>query len=107
MNGWLVTWDKAGHDRIDRVVTILPEDYSLDDVTIVLRALFFVGSFTIGETLHHLTRRENTPYVLPTRFDNDYTSLRIEMGSDVLHAHPARNITVTEDGERHETIRWQ
>ena len=107
MDGWLFTWLPAGHERIDRVVTILPAQYTTDDVAIVLRALFFVGTLTIGETIVHLRGNEVTPRVRQHREENGYMRMRIELGSDVMEARLARNIRVSSDSDFLETITWE
>ncbi len=88
-------------------MTILPEDHSVEEVTVILRTLFYVGCLTLGETLHHLSGSEVAPYVRSSLHANDYVRLFIDFGSESMEARMCRSIQVTEDAGRHETITWQ
>ena len=106
MDGWLVSWLPAGRNRVDKVVTLLPEFYSEDDVVIVLRTLFFVSNLSLGEQLEHLRGGGVSPYVDSTRDPTGYVRFHISFGSDTLIARRAQNVSVTEENGR-ETIRWE
>src|SRR4051812_13993689 len=107
MNGWLITWFPAGHPREDLVVTILPDDYTTEEVTIVLRTLFLVATHTFRELLVDLHGGGVRPVVRQSRHANEYIRLVIDLGSDAMEARVAKDITVTEDDQQQETIRWQ
>ena len=106
MDGWLVSWLSAGRNRVDKVVTLLPESYSEDDVIVVLRTLFFVSNFSLGEQLQHLPGGGVSPYVDSARDSNGYVRLHISFGSYTLTARRARNVWVSEENAR-ETIWWE
>jgi hypothetical protein len=106
MDGWLVSWLPAGRNRVDKVVTLLPESYSEDDVIVVLRTLFFFSNLSLGEQLQHLPGGGVSPYVDSARDPNGYARFNISFGSYTLIARRTQNVSVTEENAR-ETIRWE
>jgi hypothetical protein len=106
MDGWLVSWLPAGRNRVDQVVTLLPEFYSEEDVIVALRTLFFVSNLSLGEQLQHLPGGGVSPYVDSARDPSGYVRFHISFGSYTLIARRARNVSVTEENAG-ETIQWE
>lgn len=106
MNGWLVSWLPAGRNFVDRIVTLLPDDYETADVERILRALFNVGSLTLGETVQTIEGRGVPPQLHVERQANDYVRLTIEIGSFAMEARRVRNVRIILDADHRETITW-
>jgi hypothetical protein len=107
MEGWLVIWSVAGRNRLDKVVTLLPDFYNDDEVIVVLRTLFLVANFPLSEMLSHLNGGEVAPVVDCSRDPNGYGRFYISFESYTMNAHKVRNVRVRDTGGGLECIEWE
>lgn len=102
MEAWLITWDEAGHDNVDRWLTVLPASYELERVREIAESLFYVGSFTPAETVRHRLGTGLKPEIYTSQHANNYMRVNIVFGSAALSARLVRNLEVSDnDGREH------
>ncbi|HEY2093379.1 MAG TPA: hypothetical protein VGJ81_15980 [Thermoanaerobaculia bacterium] len=106
MEAWLITWDEAGHDNIDRFLTVLPNDYEPELVRAIAESIFYVGAFTPAETIQHRLGSGLKPQVFVSRHANDYVRINICFSSAAISVRRVRNLLVSETRER-ETFSWE
>jgi len=107
MKGWLISWLPAGRNFVDRIVTLLPDDYDADEVEKILRALFNIGSLTFGEMVQSIEGQGVPAQLHHTRQGNGEVRLTIEIGSYTLEARRVRNLRVLPSADERETITWE
>jgi hypothetical protein len=106
MEAWLISWMPAGHDAVDRIVTVLPAHFEPAEVRRVAETVFYIGAFTPAETVHHRLGSGMKPQVYISTHANDYVRINIDFGSAALSARRVRNLQVSDD-KGYECFSWE